>query len=114
MTTTKSKKEIIEDLKIQLEELKKSNDSKEMIIQDLNIKLENSKNGSGRKSQVLDLLRKYKSISILQISNELSISTKNVSSQLTYLRTDGYAIYTDPNGKKMLIEKSDEEEVEVE
>ncbi|GAH12822.1 unnamed protein product, partial [marine sediment metagenome] len=34
----------------------------------------------------------------------LDISTKNVSSQLTYLRIDGHQVFTDPNGKKVLIE----------
>jgi len=58
----------------------------------------------GRKSQVLELLKEYDSISILEISNKLSISTKNVSSQLTYLRSDGYKIFTDHNGRKLLVD----------
>ena len=98
----KSQKEIIENLNLTI-------DNQQQQILDLQVKLENSANGSGRKAQVLELLRKFKTISILDISNELSISTKNVSSQLTYLRSDGYAIFTDPNGRKMLVEETKEE-----
>ncbi len=90
--------------KIKIEELLKEIDDQKETIIDLQLQLEKSKNNSGRKSQVLELLRNNKSISILDISNELSISTKNVSSQLTYLRSDGYQIYTDPNGRKLLQE----------
>ncbi len=61
------------------------------------------KRSSGRKDQVLSLLKDYESISILQISEMLSISTKNVSSQLTYLRSDGHKIFTDENGRKVLM-----------
>jgi biotin operon repressor len=100
-----------EDNEIKIEELIKIKDQlikkiedKDSIIIELQLQLEKSRNNSGRKSQVLDLLRNNKSISILDISNELSISTKNVSSQLTYLRSDGYQIYTDPNGRKLLQE----------
>ena len=92
-------------------------ENQEQIILDLQIKLENSKNGSGRKSQVLELLRSSGSMSIIEISSQLGISTKNVSSQLTYLRTDGYPIFTDPRGRKLLVEnktKEVEEEVEEE
>ena len=59
---------------------------------------------SGRKAQVLKVLQSHQSISILDISRELKISTKNVSSQLTYLRSDGFEIFTDNNGKKFLME----------
>ena len=90
--------------KIKIEELLKEIDDQKETIIDLQLQLEKSKNNSGRKSQVLELLRNNKSISILDISNELSISTKNVSSQLTYLRSDGYQIYTDPHGRKLLQE----------
>ena len=101
MTTDKmTKEEMIETIENQQQQ-----------ILDLQVKLENSTNGSGRKAQVLELLRKHKTISILDISNELTISTKNVSSQLTYLRSDGYAIFTDPNGRKMLVEEKKEETI---
>lgn len=94
---SKNQEEMIKDLNKTIED-------QQQLIVDLQIQLEKSKNNSGRKSQVLELLRKHNSISILDISNELSISTKNVSSQLTYLRSDGYQIYTDPNGRKLLQE----------
>jgi len=97
----KSQKEIIE-------ELNKTIDNQQQQILDLQVKLEKSSNQNGRKSQVLDLLRQHKTISILSIAEELNISTKNVSSQLTYLRTDGHQIFTDPNGKKMLVEETKE------
>ena len=87
-------------------------EDKEQIILDLQAKLlVNSKNG-GRKSQVLELLRNSENMSILNISTSLGISTKNVSSQLTYLRTDGYQIFTDPKGRKVLVETEKVEEVE--
>ena len=70
---------------------------KEKLINAANLK-------DGRKSQVLALLKEYNSISILEIANKLSISTKNVSSQLTYLRSDGYKIFTDHNGRKLLVD----------
>ena len=85
-------------------ELIKRNENLEQIILDLQVQLENSRNSSGRKSQVLELLKENSSISILDISKKLSISTKNVSSLLTYLRTDGYKIFTDNHGKKVLMD----------
>ena len=72
-------------------------------IVELNDVIEKLKNKSGRKSEVLDLLNTYESISILEISKKIGISTKNVSSQLTYLRSDGYKIFTDNNGRKVLM-----------
>ena len=76
---------------------------KDHSIIELQLKLDASSK-DGRKSQVLELLRENTTISILEISSRLSISTKNVSSQLTYLRSDGYQIFTDPNGRKCLFE----------
>ena len=89
--------------KMKKEELINALEDKEQIIADLLVKLESSKNNDGRKTQVLDLLKNNGSMSILDISKELNISTKNVSSQLTYLRTDGYQIFTDPKGRKVLM-----------
>jgi len=86
------------------EELMKMIDNQDQIILDLQVQLENARNSSGRKSQVLELLRENDAISILDIAKKLSISTKNVSSQLTYLRTDGYKIFTDNHGKKVLMD----------
>ena len=86
------------------EELIRELENKEELILDLQVKLENSKNGEGRKAQILELLRSQGSLSIMEIANKLNISTKNVSSQLTYLRTDGYQIFTDPKGRKVLMD----------
>ena len=90
--------------KMTKEDLIKMVEDQAEIILDLHVKLENARNSSGRKSQVLELLQNNASISILEISKKLSISTKNVSSQLTYLRTDGYRIFTDNHGKKILMD----------
>ena len=89
--------------KMKKEEMVKLLEEREMIILDLQVKLEASKNNEGRKTQVLDLLKENGSMSILEIASKLNISTKNVSSQLTYLRTDGYQIFTDPKGRKVLM-----------
>jgi biotin operon repressor len=89
--------------KMTKEELIKMNEDQAQIILDLQVQLESSKNSSGRKSQVLELLKTHESISVLDIAKKLNISTKNVSSQLTYLRTDGYKVFTDNHGKKVLM-----------
>jgi predicted transcriptional regulator len=59
---------------------------------------------SGRKKQVYDLLKSEGPLTIKDISKKLGISTKNVSSQLTYLRSDNINIFTDNNGKKFIYE----------
>jgi biotin operon repressor len=87
----------------EIQELKEAHEASVSLIAELQSKLE-ATSKDGRKSQVLELLRKHETISILEMSKLLGISTKNVSSQLTYLRSDGYAIFTDPNGRKMLVE----------
>lgn len=86
-----------------IQELNDNLISKDELITELQLKLEASSK-DGRKSQVLELLRKHDNISILEMSKLLGISTKNVSSQLTYLRSDGYKIFTDHKGRKVLIE----------
>jgi biotin operon repressor len=99
-----SKKELLSEVS----RLNEVHDANTAIILDLTQKLEASSK-DGRKSQVLGLLREFNSISILEIASKLNISTKNVSSQLTYLRSDGYAIFTDPNGRKCLFEATKDE-----
>lgn len=47
----------------------------------------------GRKEQVLECLRSG-IVTIEAIAKEVGINTKNVSSQLTYLRKDGFMIYS--------------------
>lgn len=58
---------------------------------------------SNKKYLVLDILKRGNAISILDISNELNISTKNVSSLLCYLRKDGVTIHTDDKGCKYIV-----------
>lgn len=55
----------------------------------------------GRKSQVLQIL-KTGHVTVAAISTRIGISARNVSSQLSYLRKDGYAIATDSLGRKFL------------
>ena len=72
-------------------------------IDNLKLQLESVKNKVGRKSEVLELLKNNDSITIVEMSERLGISTKNVSSQLTYLRQEGCNICTDSNGRKFLV-----------
>ena len=95
--------ELVNDLQSEIHVISEDSANKDQVIIELQLKLESSSK-DGRKSQVLDLLRKHETISILEISRILNISTKNVSSQLTYLRSDNYKIFTDHRGRKMLIE----------
>ena len=89
--------------KMTKEELMERVESQEQLILELQTRLENSKNGTQRKAQVLEILRTHSSISIVDIAKKLGITAKNVSSQLTYLRTDGYKVFTDNHGKKVLM-----------
>lgn len=59
---------------------------------------------SNKKYDALEILKTSSPISILEIADKMNISTKNVSSLLTYLRTDGYVIHTDQHGRKFLVE----------
>jgi biotin operon repressor len=72
------------------------------VIAELEAQLEQKSQNVGRKQQVLEILETQGPLTIKDIASKLHISTKNVSSQLTYLRTDGYEIFTDNNGKKFL------------
>ena len=86
------------------EELIRECEDQMQIILDLQMRLEKSNNNSGRKAQVLEILRNNSAISIVKIAEKLGITAKNVSSQLTYLRSDGYKIFTDNYGKKVLMD----------
>lgn len=70
------------------------------VIEELSTKLENRK-GDGRKEEVLAILKR-EPMTIYDISEELGISNKNVSSQLCYLKKDGIQIASDPEGRKFL------------
>lgn len=56
----------------------------------------------GRKSQVLSILQRSSHITVAAIAERLGISARNVSSQMTYLRKDGWSIATDSLGRKFL------------
>lgn len=56
----------------------------------------------GRKAQCLKILQQAGHITVAAIAARIGISARNVSSQLTYLRKDGYAIATDSLGRKFL------------
>ena len=88
---------IIHNMEVDLE-------SNEQLILDLQVKLESRSSNEGRKQQVLEILKTNGPSTIKDIAQKLGISTKNVSSQLTYLRTDGYQIFTDNNGKKFIFD----------
>ena len=90
--------------KMTREEMVEKIESQEQLILDLQTRLENSRNGTQRKAQVLEILRNHSAISIVDIAKRLDITAKNVSSQLTYLRTDGYKVFTDNHGKKVLMD----------
>ena len=90
--------------KMNKEELIKECEDQMQIILELQTRLESSQNGTQRKAQVLEILRNNSSISIVNIAKKLDITAKNVSSQLTYLRSDGYRIFTDNHGKKVLMD----------
>lgn len=56
----------------------------------------------GRKDEVLELLKEVGRISVGDISKKLGISSRNVSSQLSYLRKDGILIGTDSKKRKFI------------
>ena len=56
---------------------------------------------AGRKDAVLAILKQGPA-GIQEIADQIEISTKNVSSQLSYLRKDGYIIHTDHEGRKYI------------
>lgn len=58
--------------------------------------------GDGRKIEVLRVLQERGHASIVAIAEAVGISAKNVSSQLVYLKKDGYKIATDSAGRKFL------------
>lgn len=59
--------------------------------------------GPGRKDDVLAMLQQGPA-TILEIANALNITTKNVSSQLSYLRKDGWVLHTDEKSRKYLAQ----------
>jgi len=82
-------KELIEKLKMENENLLK--------------KVSNKK---GRKEEVLELIREKGKISIKELGEVIGISERNISSQLSYLRNDGYKF--GKNSKGLIYEELDE------
>ena len=82
-----------------IEELKELLEKKDVEME----KLKEKKDG-GRKKEVLDILIEVgkKGIKIKEIGDRIGISERNVSSQLSYLRKDGYNIGSKSNGNKYL------------
>ena len=58
--------------------------------------------GDGRKEQVKALLMERGKMSIAELAEALETSTKNISSQLSYLRKDGVKIATSSDGRKFI------------
>lgn len=57
---------------------------------------------TGRKEQVLNILKRGEAVSILDIATEIGITSRNVSSQLSYLRDDSIEIIKIGRGKGLL------------
>lgn len=73
-------------------------------INQLITKIDELSSTDGRKSQVESILRDQGPIHIKDIAQQLNISTKNVSSQLTYLRSDNVNVCTDNKGRKFIMD----------
>jgi hypothetical protein len=71
-----------------------------MSVEIENLKRRGKRGGSLRRLEVLEWLGMNGSGKILDIANGLGIESKNVSSQLTYLKKDGWGIITNEEGKK--------------
>ena len=65
----------------------------------------------GRKGEVLAMLQTGR-FTIAELASGLGISDKNVSSQLSYLRKDGWLIGTDSKKRKFIEEPETEEKTE--
>ena len=76
----------------------------ETLSQAISMLNERKEQRSNKKFVVLEILKRGHPVSILDISNELNISTKNVSSLLCYLRKDGVTIHTNEKGEKYIVE----------
>ena len=62
--------------------------------------------GDGRKAQVLSIIQREGKVAIQDIAAEIGISDRNVSSQLAYLRKDGWNFGKDSK-KRIYIETED-------
>ena len=93
-----------EELEQKLAELEQTLAEKEAELEK-----KNSSSG-GRKAEVLAFLKEHGHVKVSDIAKAVGISDRNVSSQLTYLRKDGYAIATDSRGFKFLENTPEEAE----
>ena len=93
--------EDLEVLRSDVEKFKKD-ELVEMMLEMLGNKRKFKK---GRKDEVLEIMLEGGSFSVGELAKLVGISDKNISSQLSYLRKDGYKIATRSNGKKYLEEK---------
>ncbi len=66
----------------------------------LELKLSVKKFKIGRKSEVLDILKEGNLVSVGDIAKRIGITSRNVSSQLSYIRND-----FEKDGNKMIIVK---------
>ena len=94
----------VEDLEVLRSDVLKfkKEDLVEMMLEMLGNKRKFKK---GRKDEVLEIMLEGGSFSVGELAKLVGISDKNISSQLSYLRKDGYKIATRSNGKKYLEEK---------
>lgn len=87
-----------------------------LIILELQEKIENLENQieskkTGRKQILFDIMSNHEHFSLNELSKKMTevcgkpISSKNISSLLTYLRTDEVPICTDHLGKKFILEE---------
>lgn len=90
-----------EEMAKRIEELEKENAA-------LRVRASGKGNVFGRKYEVLEVLAEG-SKSILEMSEELGIGSKNVSSQICYLKKEGWGIITDEEGRKMVTKYNGEE-----
>lgn len=59
---------------------------------------------SHKKEILLELMKQDGPMSIQEMADKMEISTKNISSLLTYLRKDEHQIHTDGQGRKYIAE----------
>ena len=103
METTMTTQIITELAQEQMEKMNKK-ELIETLSQAISMLNERKEQRSNKKFVVLEILKRGHPVSILDISNELNISTKNVSSLLCYLRKDGINIHTNEKGEKYIVE----------
>ena len=94
--------EVIEMVKGFVSEM--NSEERKEFLKELSRELKISFGDDGRKGEVRKLLEESgeEGISILEISERLNISNKNVSSILSYLRKDGIKLMTRSNGRKVI------------